>query len=74
MSTLKFGAVLAALVAVSGCQMANTPGERALAGGLAGALVGDATDNTVATTAAIGALAGMASCGVAGMPPCQSGY
>ncbi len=63
-------AAFAALVVLGACS-GQSQSERALMGGLAGALVADATSNNVGTTAALGALAGMASCGVAGMPPCR---
>ena len=42
-----------------------------LAGGLTAGLIASATDNNVAQSAAAGALAGMASCGIQGMPPCR---
>lgn len=70
MSILKIGALVAAVALVAGCE-GQSQMERAVAGGLAGGLLGSATDNNVGTSAAIGALAGMASCGVAGMPACR---
>lgn len=70
MQILKIGALLGAVIFVAGCE-GQSQTERALAGGLAGGLLAQATDNNVGTTAALGALAGMASCGVAGMPACR---
>jgi len=70
MRNLKIVGLLAALTFVAGCE-GQSQTERALAGGLAGGLVAQATGNDVGTTAALGALAGMASCGVAGAPACR---
>ena len=70
MRNLKILGLLAAVTLVAGCE-GQSQTERALAGGLAGGLVAVATDNDVGTTAALGALAGMASCGVAGAPACR---
>jgi hypothetical protein len=70
MRNLKIVGLLAALTFVAGCE-GQSQTERALAGGLAGGLVATATGNDVGTTAALGALAGMASCGVAGAPACR---
>lgn len=70
MRNLKIVAVLATLTLVAGCE-GQSQTERALAGGLAGGLIGSATNNNVGTSAALGALAGMASCGVAGAPACR---
>lgn len=54
---------------LAGC-MAD-PASRGLAGAVAGAVLADATDNSVATGAVIGGLAGAASCGVnVGLPDC----
>jgi hypothetical protein len=66
----KVGAVLALATFVAGCE-GQTQGERALAGGLTAGLIASATDNNVGQSAAAGALAGMASCGIVGMPACQ---
>ncbi|OCX66014.1 hypothetical protein BFP70_07790 [Thioclava sp. SK-1] len=57
-----------AATAVSGCM--QTQGQRALAGGAAGALIADATDNNVVAGGALGALAGGASCNVNIGAPC----
>lgn len=61
--TLALGA-LSLVAALAGCM--QTDGERALAGAAAGALIADATDNSVITGAAIGAGAG-ALCDDAGV-------
>lgn len=74
MRIVRFGAALACVAALGACAtqpVRTSVSDRALAGALAGGLIADATDQNVATTAAIGALAGMASCGMAGMPPCS---
>lgn len=70
MRNFKILGLLAAITLVAGCE-GQSQTERALAGGLAGGLIAEATGNNVGTTAALGALAGMASCGVAGMPACR---
>lgn len=47
------------------------PTSRGLAGAAAGALVADALDENMVAGAALGGLAGAASCGVqVGLPPC----
>jgi hypothetical protein len=56
MQILKYGAVLALVVPLAGCLENDT--ERALAGAAAGAVIADATDNSVVTGAVIGAGAG----------------
>ena len=54
---------------LAGCM--QDPGSRALAGAAVGAVLADVTDNSVATGAIIGGLAGAATCGVnLGLPPC----
>jgi|GEM_PF-6266086 len=70
MRILKVGALMAIAALAAGCE-GQTQMDRAVMGGLTGALLGDATGNNVGTSAAVGALAGMASCGVQGMPPCR---
>ena len=57
MQIIKTIFAIAAITALSGCL--ETDGERALAGAAGGALVADATGNSVATGAAVGALAGV---------------
>lgn len=61
--TLALGA-LSLVATLAGCM--QTDGERAFAGAAAGALIADATDNSVITGAAIGAGAG-ALCDDAGV-------
>lgn len=70
MQIFKVGAILAVATLLAGCE-GQTQTERALTGALVGGLLGDATDNNVGTSAAVGALAGIASCGVAGAPACN---
>lgn len=60
----------AAAATLAGCM--QTPQDRALAGAVAGALIADATDENMVAGGALGALAGAASCGVPGLPPCRS--
>jgi hypothetical protein len=62
--------LLAALLAtgLAGCMA--TPQERGLAGAVVGAAIADATDENMVAGAALGALAGSASCGVGLLPPC----
>ncbi|QHA10584.1 hypothetical protein GQR99_04045 [Cereibacter sphaeroides] len=64
---LLLGAIAAT---VSACDTATG---RAGGGALVGAALADATDENMVAGAALGALAGAASCGVAGLPPCRSG-
>lgn len=68
-STLTLG--LAAL-ALAGCM--QTPTERAAIGALAGAAIADNQDESMVGGAALGGLAGIASCGIPGLPPCQNRY
>lgn len=62
--------LLAVLLAtgLSGCLA--TPQERGVAGAVVGAAIADATDENLVAGAALGALAGAASCGVPGLPAC----
>lgn len=64
------GTILAATLA--GCMQTGTG--RGVAGALVGAAVADATDENVVAGAALGALAGAASCGVPGLPACAPSY
>ena len=58
---------------LAGCM--QDPTSRGLAGAAAGALVADAFDENLIAGAAIGGLAGAATCGIeVGLPPCNSGY
>ena len=51
------------------------PASRGIAGAAAGALVADALDENMVAGAALGALAGAATCGIElGLPPCQPRY
>jgi hypothetical protein len=56
---------------LSGCL--QDPASRGIAGAAAGALVADALDGNMATGAALGGLAGVATCGIElGLQPCTS--
>jgi uncharacterized protein YcfJ len=56
---------------LAGCM--QTPTERGMAGAVAGVALADAMDENMVAGAALGALAGAATCGVQlGLPPCQS--
>lgn len=68
---LKTKIVLAfvAAIGLSGCMA--TPQERGLAGAVVGAAIADATDQNIVAGAALGGLAGAATCGVPGMPRCN---
>lgn len=68
MTRLAFVLGMAALT-LSGCM--QTPTERGMAGALVGAAIADNTDENMVAGAALGALAGAASCGVPGLPPCR---
>ncbi|MBY0350117.1 hypothetical protein [Tabrizicola sp.] len=58
---------------LAGC--VQDPASRGLAGAAAGALVADALDENLLTGAAIGGLAGVATCGIElGLPRCNNGY
>ena len=58
---------------LAGCM--QDPASRGLAGAAAGALVADAFDENLIAGAALGGLAGAATCGIElGLPPCNSGY
>lgn len=58
---------------LAGCM--QDPASRGMAGAAAGALVADALDENMLAGAAIGGLAGVATCGIElGLPPCNSGY
>ena len=66
-------AIFATLFATSVAGCLQTDGERALAGGVAGAVVADALDQNVLTGAAIGA-AGGAVCDDLNIPGCTPRY
>jgi osmotically inducible lipoprotein OsmB len=58
---------------LAGCM--QDPTSRGIAGAAAGALVADALDENIIAGAALGGLAGAATCGIElGLPPCNSGY
>lgn len=58
---------------LAGCM--QDPASRGVAGAAAGALVADALDENMVAGAALGALAGAATCGIElGLPPCQPRY
>jgi len=58
---------------LAGCM--QDPTSRGLAGAAAGALVADALDENIIAGAALGGLAGAATCGIElGLPRCNSGY
>lgn len=64
--------LLAAALATSLAGCMQTPTERGIAGAAVGAAIADATDENMVAGAALGALAGAATCGVPGLPPCQA--
>jgi osmotically inducible lipoprotein OsmB len=58
---------------LAGCM--QDPASRGMAGAAAGALVADALDENMLAGAALGGMAGLATCGIElGLPPCNSGY
>jgi hypothetical protein len=58
---------------LAGCL--QDPASRGVAGAAAGALVADAFDQNIIAGAALGGLAGAATCGIElGLPPCNQGY
>ncbi|MES2915201.1 MAG: hypothetical protein V4753_08805 [Pseudomonadota bacterium] len=58
---------------LAGCL--QDPASRGMAGAAAGALVADALDENMLAGAALGGLAGVATCGIElGLPACNSGY
>ncbi len=60
-------------LSLAGCM--QDPTSRGLAGAAAGALVADALDENMLAGAALGGVAGFATCGIeVGLPPCNSGY
>lgn len=61
------------LAPLAGCM--QDPYSRGAGGAVAGALLADATDQNMVAGAALGALAGAATCGVnLGLPPCRPRY
>lgn len=58
---------------LAGCM--QDPTSRGIAGAVAGAAIADAMDENMVAGAALGGLAGAATCGIeVGLPPCQSRY
>ncbi|MBA4323942.1 MAG: hypothetical protein C0426_02470 [Rhodobacter sp.] len=58
---------------LAGCM--QDPASRGMAGAAAGALVADALDENMLAGAALGGMAGLATCGIElGLPPCNTGY
>lgn len=58
---------------LAGCL--QDPASRGMAGAVAGAAVADALDENMVAGAALGALAGAATCGIElGLPPCRPRY
>jgi osmotically inducible lipoprotein OsmB len=58
---------------LAGCM--QDPASRGMAGAAAGALVADALDENMLAGAALGGMAGLATCGIeVGLPPCNTGY
>jgi hypothetical protein len=67
--------ILFALLTTSLAGCMQDPASRGLAGAAAGALVADALDENMLAGAALGSVAGLATCGVdLGLPACDSGY
>ena len=67
------GAFALLTLPLSACM--QDPASRGIAGAAAGALVADALDENMVAGAALGALAGAATCGIElGLPPCQPRY
>ncbi len=60
-----------AILPLAGCM--SDPLSRGATGAVAGALISDATGGSALTGAALGGLAGAATCGVnVGLPPCRT--
>jgi hypothetical protein len=58
---------------LAGCL--QDPTSRGVAGAVAGAAIADALDENMVAGAALGGLAGAATCGIElGLPPCRSSY
>jgi hypothetical protein len=58
---------------LAGCM--QDPASRGLAGAAGGALIADALDENMLAGAALGGMAGLATCGIElGLPPCDTGY
>ncbi len=59
---------LLAVTALAGCM--QDPTSRGMAGAVAGAAIADALDENMVAGAALGGLAGAATCGLPGLPRC----
>ena len=58
---------------LAGCM--QDPASRGIAGAVAGAAIADALDENMVAGAALGGLAGAATCGIElGLPPCRPRY
>jgi osmotically inducible lipoprotein OsmB len=55
---------------LAGCM--QTPTERGLVGAVAGAAIADSMDENMVAGAALGGLAGAATCGIPGLPRCTT--
>jgi hypothetical protein len=55
---------------LAGCM--QTPTERGLVGAVAGAALADSMDENMVAGAALGGLAGAATCGIPGLPRCTT--
>lgn len=67
--------ILFALLSTSLAGCMQDPASRGIAGAVAGAAIADAFDQNMVAGAALGGLAGAATCGIElGLPPCTSGY
>ncbi|MCX7286317.1 MAG: hypothetical protein NTW20_01820 [Rhodobacterales bacterium] len=67
--------IFVALLATSLAGCMQDPASRGLAGAAGGALIADALDENMLAGAALGSLAGLATCGIElGLPPCNTGY
>ena len=67
--------ILLALLTMPLSACMQDPASRGIAGAAAGALIADALDENMVAGAALGGLAGAATCGIElGLPPCQSRY
>jgi osmotically inducible lipoprotein OsmB len=67
--------ILLALLTLPLSACMQDPASRGLAGAAAGALIADALDENMVAGAALGGLAGAATCGIElGLPPCQPRY
>jgi osmotically inducible lipoprotein OsmB len=67
--------LLAALCATSLAGCMQDPASRGVGGAVAGAVLADALDENIIAGAALGGLAGAATCGInLGLPACDQGF